>query len=213
VNCFCYLRVSGLGQRDGDGYDRQLLACQEYASSHGLAIEQDFRECMTGTSEMEDRPALGEMLAALEETGVKIVLVEKMDRVARDLLVQETIIGDMLRRGYTVISTAEPDLCSKEPSRVLIRQIFGALAQWERACICLKLKGARDRIKARNGRCEGQKPYGTKPGEADTLKRMQTLRASGMKLAKIVDQLNAEGFLGRKGKPWTLGSLHRILNR
>ncbi len=34
------------------------------------------------------------MMYALRDNGVKLVLIEKLDRLARDLMVQETIIGE-----------------------------------------------------------------------------------------------------------------------
>lgn len=213
TKCFAYLRVSSLGQVQGDGYDRQLLSCEQYASAHDLVIVEVFRESMTGTSDLEDRPALAMLLAALEMNGVKTVLVEKMDRVARDLLVQETIIGDMLKRGFNVISTMEPDLCSTDPSRVLVRQIFGAIAQYDRSMIVAKLKAARIRKRQKSGKCEGAKPYGSEPGESEALQRMMAMRVAGLTYQQIAQTLNNEGLTGRIGKPWTVGSVHKIINR
>lgn len=60
---------------------------------------------------------------------------------------------------------SEPDLLKDDPSRKLMRQIFGAIAEYEKTMIVLKLRGARVRMRARNGRCEGAKPYGELPGE------------------------------------------------
>ena len=57
--------------------------------------------------------------------GTKLVLVEKLDRLARDLMVQETIIGDLRKNGFDLISVMEPDLLQDDPSRKLMRQIFG----------------------------------------------------------------------------------------
>lgn len=213
MKCFAYLRVSSVGQVDGDGWTRQLLACEQYAAANGFEIAEVFRESMTGTSDLEDRPQLAALLAALEENGIKTVLVEKMDRVARDLLVQETIIGDMLRRGYTVISTMEPDLCSTDPSRVLIRQIFGALAQYDRAMIVAKTLAARKRIREKTGKCEGRKFFGENAGEGEALTRMLELRSEGWTLERITGDLNRNGFQTRMGKPWALGSVAKILAR
>ena len=42
----------------------------------------------------------------------------------------------------------EPDLCSNEPSRKLMRQIMGAFSEYEKQMIILKLNGARARIRA-----------------------------------------------------------------
>ena len=95
MKCFCYLRVSSIGQTQGDGYDRQLIACETYASANGYEIAEVFRESMTGKSELEDRPALSSLLAALEENGIKTILIAQVDRLARDLMIQETIIADI----------------------------------------------------------------------------------------------------------------------
>lgn len=228
IKAFVYLRVSGIGQLRGEGFDRQLLACEEYARLNGLDIVEVFREeGVSGTRELEDREALSLLFAALEENGVKTVLVERLDRVARDLMVQEQIIRDMSRSGFTLISTCEPDLCSTDPSRVLMRQIFGAIAQYDKSMTVLKLQGALRRKKIRDGiakgytgedalrygKCQGPKLYGELAGEAETLAKMQTLRQSGSKLVQIVEALNDSGSLARSGRPWTIGSLHRILGR
>jgi len=161
---FAYLRVSGKSQVRGDGFRRQFIAIRQYCAAHQLHIVRIFKERgVSGTKELDDRPALSELFAALEEDGIKSVVVEKLDRMARDLMVQETIMADMQKHGYTLLSTAEPDLCSRDPSRVLIRQIFGALAQWERAMIVMKLRGARQRKKARGERARAATPTARSP--------------------------------------------------
>jgi DNA invertase Pin-like site-specific DNA recombinase len=214
TKCFVYLRVSGRDQIDGDGFERQLLACQSYAAANGLEIAEVFREeGVSGTKDLEDRPALSELFAALEENGIKTVLIEKVDRLARDLMIQESIIGDMQKHGYALISVAEPDLCSTDPSRILIRQIFGALAQYDREMIVLKLRGARQRMRARGQRCEGQIPYGDKQGETAILHQMRSLRAAGLSGDKIADALNSNGVLSRKGMQWRGDTINKILNR
>lgn len=214
MRVFVYLRVSGKGQVDGDGFDRQLISCQAHASAHGLEIVEVFREeGISGTKELEDRPALSALLAAMEENGIKTILIAQVDRLARDLMVQETIIADMQKSGYTLISVAEPDLCSSDPSRVLVRQIFGAIAQYDRAMITLKLRGARQRMKARDGRCEGSKPFGTKPGESATLHQMRSLRAAGLTFDQIADALNANNVPARKGGNWMGCTVNKILKR
>src|SRR5215469_5182825 len=165
MKAYSYLRVSGAGQIEGDGFERQIEAISRYAINAGLTLEQTFREeGVSGTKELENRPALQELLLAVENGEVRIVLIEKLDRLARDLMVQETIIADFRKRGITVISTHEPDLCSDDPSRKLVRQIMGAIAEYDRAMTVAKLRGARQRVKARTGRCEGSKPFGASEG-------------------------------------------------
>jgi DNA invertase Pin-like site-specific DNA recombinase len=212
VPAFAYLRVSGKGQIDGDGFTRQLTAIRAYAKQHNLYIVEVFEEQgISGTKELEDRPALQSLLGALAGGTVKHVLVEKLDRLARDLMVQETIIGDFRKQGYELVSVCEPDLCSDDPSRKLIRQIFGAIAEYDRCMTVLKLRGARQRMKARTGRCEGIKPFGAFNGEADTLARMTALRSQGMSYGAIADMLTAEGHKARYADRWGGDSVNKIL--
>jgi hypothetical protein len=92
-----------------------------------------------------------------------------------------------------------------------MRQIFGAIAEYEKTMIVLKLRGARVRTKARMGRCEGAKPFGTLPGEAEIVERMTAYRASGMAFEKIAGQLNSGGVKPRRGARWYGRTIDKIL--
>ena len=213
-NAFAYLRVSGNGQVKGDGFTRQRLAIREYAKAHDIRITKFYEEKgVSGTKDLEDRPALSEMLVALHGNGTKLVLIEKLDRLARDLMIQETIIGDLKKHGFGLVSVTEPDLLKDDPTRTLMRQVFGAIAQYEKAMIVAKLRGARNRKKAKTGRCEGRKPYGHYPGEKRVVERMRALRAEGIAYDKLAERLTSEGFRTRKGTAWHGFSVQRILAR
>src|ERR1019366_9002150 len=197
---FGYLRVSGKGQVDGDGFPRQLQAINGYAAAHDIAIVKVFREKgVTGSKESMDRPAFAQLMTALHANGVKTIIIEKLDRLARDLMVQEATIGDLQKHGFTLISVAEPDLMATDPTRILMRQLMGAVAQYDKSQIVLKLRGARQRMKATTGRCEGRKPYGERDGEAAAIERMRGLRTAGMAFQQIAMVLNAEGVPTRTG--------------
>src|SRR6185437_4002695 len=123
TRAYAYLRVSGKGQLDGDGFTRQRAAIQSYAKGHNIRVVKWFEEQgVSGTKDLENRPALQDMLVALHGDGVRLVLIEKLDRLARDLMIQETIIGDLRKSGFDLISVAEPDLLQDDPSRKLMRQ-------------------------------------------------------------------------------------------
>ncbi len=214
MKAFAYLRVSGKGQIDGDGFPRQLAAINAYAAAHGITIARVFREKgVSGTLDGMDRAAWAEMIATILANGVKTVIIEKLDRLARDLMIQEHILSDVRRRGIHLISVAEPDLCSDDPTRKLLRQIMGAIAEYDKAMTVLKLRGARQRQRAKNGRCEGAKPYGALADEAETLRRIQTMRASGASLQAIAEALNAEGVQPRRGSRWHPFAVSRIVGR
>jgi DNA invertase Pin-like site-specific DNA recombinase len=212
IKAFIYLRVSGKGQIGGDGFTRQLTAAKKYAEANGVKIVRVFREeGVSGGTDWENRPAFSEMMALLLSNGVRTVIVERLDRVARDLLVQESVIADFHRKQLKLISASEPDLLSDDPSRVLMRQMLGAFFQYEKTLLVAKLRGARQRKRASSGRCEGRKRYGTTAAEQEVITRMVQLRADGMAISAIADKLNSDGIKPRAGQRWYPTSVQRVL--
>jgi DNA invertase Pin-like site-specific DNA recombinase len=115
-----------------------------------------------------------------------------LDRLARDLIVQEATIADLQKHGLTLISVAELDLMATDPTRILMRQLMGAVAQYDENQIVLKLRGARQRMKAATGRCEGRKPFGAREGESAVIERMQQLWSAGLAYRQIAAKLNTD---------------------
>lgn len=217
-----YLRCSGLGQVDGDTWDRQSVAIAKYAKGHGLEVVDEFRDAgVSGTKDLDNRPGLAALLDRVESHVVKIVLVENATRLARDLMVGEVILQQLTNAGCQVIAAdSGTDLSadSDDPTRRLIRQVLGAVAEFDRRVTVMKLRAARERRRTRGERCEGRKPFGTMPGEAATLARLRELRRKPpygrrRSLQQVCDALNAEGRSSRTGKPWTKGVVNRILGR
>lgn len=210
-NVFAYLRVSDPSQIKRDGFPRQSKAIQDYCKANKLTIHTTYKEKgVSGT--LEDRPALAEMMLSLEMNGhgVKTIIIEKLDRLARDLMVQEFIVRDFQKSGFNIISVMEgKDLCGNDPSRKLIRQIMGAFSEYDRAMIVAKLYAARQRIKLKTGKCEGRKGYSeTKEGRL-ILDRINSLRkkpkeGKRMTWQQIADRLNEENILTIDGKSWSL---------
>ena len=212
TKAFAYLRVSGKGQVKGDGFTRQLQAIKKYSAEHDIKIVQVYREeGVSGAKESMDRPAWAEMMTALHSNGVKAIVIEKLDRLARDLMVQEATIADLEKGGFILISVAEPDLMANDPTRILMRQLMGAVAQYDKSQIVLKLRGARIRKRAAEGRCEGRKPFGRDEVEKAAVERMTALRAEGLAFDRIAERLNAEGVSTRTGKRWHGVVVNRIL--
>ena len=123
IEAFGYLSVSGKGQLHGDGFPRQREAIERYATANGIRVVRWFEErAVPGATEWEHRPAWTEMVQELN--GVRTILIEKVDRLARDLGVQEWIMRDLKRRGVALISTTEQDL-DTDPTRVMFRADHG----------------------------------------------------------------------------------------
>jgi DNA invertase Pin-like site-specific DNA recombinase len=191
-----------------------LAAIREYAAAHGIKIVNVYREeGVSGTTDSLERPAWTELMTALHANAVRVVVIEKLDRLARDLMVQETIIADLRKHGFELVSVAEPDLMANDPTRILVRQMMGAVAEYEKSQIVAKLRGARMRKRAKVGRCEGRKPFGFYAGEDAALDRMKALRSEGLGFDRIAARMNEEGVATRTGKPWWGVVVNHILRR
>jgi DNA invertase Pin-like site-specific DNA recombinase len=216
-----YLRVSSQCQVDGDGLERQRLAVAAYAKTAGYKIVEEFRDDgVSGTFAWEDRPGLSALLERLASNGVRVVLVEQSDRLARDLMVSELILAECRRLGVRVLTSGGNDLADDDDhTRVLIRQMLAAVAQFDKRSIVHRMRAAKDRIAERTGRRpEGRKAYGHYPGEAAVVTRAKALLAShvaGVRphFATVARELNDEGLPTRTGVPWSGAMVRRVLSR
>jgi len=218
IQAAAYLRVSGLGQIEGDGFPRQREAVSRYARSNDIEIVAEFRdEGVSGTLELENRAGLAACLEYLETSGVKLVIVESSDRLARDSVVAELIVRQFQKAGARVVSASGGvDLTagdSKNPTAKLIRQLLAVIAEFDKAVITLRLKAARDRQRKETGRCEGPKPYGSLYGEDIFLGIMRELRAKGNDDEAIAKRMNFIGVPTRKERRWHAATIYKILAR
>ena len=210
-----YIRVSGKGQINGDGFARQEKAIEGYAKAKGFEIVRIYKEKgVSGT--IKNRPALTDMMISLMQNGrgIHTVIIERIDRLARDLMVQETILDDMNKNGVSIISVTDGDLLENDPTRKLVRQVLGAIAEYDKEMTVQKLRAARNRKKALTGKCEGRKSYHeSNPGLITEIKRLRRKPRNGKRLSlkKCVESLAAAGFTTATGKPFTVSRLENVI--
>jgi DNA invertase Pin-like site-specific DNA recombinase len=220
---FGYIRVSGKGQVDGDGPERQQDSIKQFCAKHILGPEPQmfFEAGVSGTVEAMDRPKFAEMISAIEalpEGSKRCIVVERLDRLARDLMISEFLLAECRKRNIPVYAADQNDLRDMasdggDPTRVLLRQILGALAQWEKSALVYKLRKARDRKRATTGRCEGPLPFGSQPDEGTTLQIMTSWRVAGKSFAQIAQWANEMGLKTRFGGPWNKAKVFNVLKK
>lgn len=169
---------------------------------------------VSGTVESADRPAFMEMLRFIAENDIEAIIVERMDRLARDLMVSEFLLKECRESRVKVFCAdqgALVDMASNDcdPTRKLIRQVLGAVSEWEKNNLVRKLRAARERT----GRLGGNKPYGTKQGEGRVVQTMRDLRAAGGSFRSIAATLNGLGLESRTGGRWDHKVVKEILSR
>lgn len=216
-----YCRVSSKGQqKDGTGLDRQEELISTFAKRKGHKLIAVYKEAMTGTD--ADRPEFTQMLADLLSNGCRTIIVERLDRLARDLGVQLQLVGLLCSKGFTLMSAdTEQDVTaafSGDPMLKAMIQVQSVFSELDKSMLVKKLRKARETKKAKTGRCEGRKPFGFYPEEAETLKRIKQLyrkprSEKRLGFYQIATILNKEGLPTRSGVPWHGSHISTILKR
>jgi DNA invertase Pin-like site-specific DNA recombinase len=158
-------------------------------------------------------------MAALEmitSNGTKTIIVETANRFARDLIVQETGWKRLHADGITLVAADAPDsFVDDTPTAVLIRQILGAMAQFDKAMTVAKLRGARERKRRKTGgKVEGRKSHAERDPAMVELAR-QLHRPDPNKrpisLRKVSAALAERGYVAPSGVPYSASSVASML--
>lgn len=146
---------------------------------------------MRGADPIEAQPDFSALLDRIKGNGVRVVLVEDANRLARSLVMQELRILALISRGVRVLTATGNDLTDdSDPSRVMMRQIAGAFHQYEKARLVAKLKAARDRKRAGGGKAEGRKRWADINPEL--VKAAQRLRGTSLRPERSLREIAVE---------------------
>ena len=210
-----YLRTSSRTNVgvDKDSDKRQRAAIEIYAKAAGYEIVEEFYDAaVSGADPVSERSGFAEMLERLIGNGARTIIVEGPDRFARDLMVQ--LAGhDMLKaRGVTLIAASAPmHFVEDTPTAVLVRQVLGAVAEFEKTTLVAKLAAARRRKRQATGKkVEGRKSHTEKRPEVVALaKRLARKRPKGgtRSLRSIAAQLAVQGYLNERGRSFSAKSV------
>jgi DNA invertase Pin-like site-specific DNA recombinase len=153
----------------------------------------------------EARPGFSSLLDRLESNGVRTVVVEDVQPLGRDLVAQELGLLLLIKRGVRVLTVSGDDLTdTSDPSRVMMRQIAGSFAQYEKTRLVTKLRGARERIREANGKCEGRKSYAERAPELVLApKRLHRRLPKGGRRSLFASELAAMGYKNQNGAPYS----------
>jgi DNA invertase Pin-like site-specific DNA recombinase len=230
VRLAIYLRVS-TDQQAGAGYGLEIQReeCTAWLRAHrhrsaGLFVD----EGRSGASDVGDRPGLAGALALIGGDRADGLLVYRLDRLARDVILQEQLLAELHRRGKVLHScfAAEDDNLEHtpdDPTRAMVRRILGCVAEYEREMIRLRLKAGRLRKALGGGYVGGGPPYGYAavsrelepvPAEQDAVKLMRRLRGQGLSYRQIVAELERRGIAPRTAAGnWQPNTIRAILMR
>ncbi len=205
-----YLRTSSATNTgaDKDSEKRQRLAIAAYAKAARFEIAAEdwfYDPAVSGADPIETRPGFNRLLDRIEGNGVRVVIIEDASRFARDLMTQELGILSLIKLGVRVITATGDDLTdTSDPMKKAMRQIAGAFAELEKARLVAKLRGARERKRAAQGKCEGRKSLAERLPELVAAARALN---DGRSLRMIAAALAEQGFKTPSGKEYSASAV------
>jgi DNA invertase Pin-like site-specific DNA recombinase len=218
IKAIAYYRTSSASNvgADKDSEGRQKRAVEAYAKRAGFEIVDSYYDAaVSGADPIDARPGFAAMLARIAGNGVRTIIVETANRFARDLMVQEAGHAYLQRLDVKLIAADSPEaFLSDSPTAVMVRQILGAVSQFEKAALVAKRRGARDRKKRETGKCGGRKSVAElRPETVALAKKLARYHAKGhaRSLRDISAELAAQGHVTRAGTPYAATAIARMI--
>lgn len=208
-----YIRVSTQEQqRSGLGLEGQTREIEAFLKGRDGEVIASF--CDTGSGADDDRPELAKALKLAAKTGAEI-LVAKLDRLSRDV----AMIANLMKNKDIAFRVAS----MPEASTVTLH-IFAALAEEERKMISVRTKAALASAKARGVKLGGLRGDGLEKANIaranaavtharKVAKLVLPMRAQGLSLRAIADQLNDMGVQTSQNGKWSASMVSRVLAR
>jgi DNA invertase Pin-like site-specific DNA recombinase len=154
VRAALYIR----GSTGGQELDTQELGLRSFAEAHGWSIVGTYRETVSGTGR-KPRPEFDKLREAVRAHSVDVVLVTKLDRIARSVRDALEFFAEAEANGVRVV-VATQDIDTGTPVGHLTRTILAAMAEFEAELIRDRTRAAMATIKAGTKQTRSGKPPG-----------------------------------------------------
>ncbi|MFG3071948.1 recombinase family protein [[Kitasatospora] papulosa] len=220
-----YIRVSTGSQLDGFGLEDQERIVRHWTRKNGHKLAKLFVEKpQSGTIAGDERPELADALLWMEEKKVHGLVAPNLDRLARELVVQEAALAQCWNHGGRAFMADQGEILPddpEDPMRTAMRQMMGVFAQLDRGMTVAKLRRGR-RIKGEKGQyAYGAPPYGwvalkkelteEEMEQAGRTRARQLRDEDELSFRQIAAVLDAEGIRPKRGDRWHPETVRRML--
>ena len=130
-----YCRVSTEEQNT----EHQEKALRKYCEAHGHEIFKVYSDVISGTK--SSRPAFNQLLVDMRQFKFNAIAVVKLDRLGRSLQHLLSLIEEFKNKGVHFIAV-DQNLDTSTSTGILILQVIGAIAEFERNLISERTKAA-----------------------------------------------------------------------
>ena len=203
----------------------QRRAIEKWATDHGVKVTAWYTDSAPGSTPIAKRPGLQNALAQLGPESVLVVY--RLDRIARDLELQLRLFRIVTSAGARIVSTMDEGTINgpgaDDPDAVFLQQLQGALAQRERGVLARRIRDGLAAKKSQGRRSNCNAPYGWRwrpddtiaenVAEQRTIAMVLELRDQGLSYRAICTELAKRRRVNRAGGPFHAPAIQRILQR
>jgi DNA invertase Pin-like site-specific DNA recombinase len=134
-----------------------------------------------------------------------------------DLAVQLAGHDFLKSLGVELIPTTAPNhFLEDTPTAVLVRQVLGAISEFEKTSLVAKLRGARERKRAVTGKCGGRRSHAEiRPEVVALVRSLRRKRPKGgqRSLKEIAAELERLGHVNSRRRPFSASAIASMLRR
>jgi site-specific DNA recombinase len=222
VRVAIYTRISTDEDRQPFSLEAQEKRLRSYIASQEdwHLVGQPYADQASGAT--LDRPKLNKMLTAARAGRFDVLLVYRVDRVARTLRGLVKLLDELDKAGVVFRSATEPFDTSTPAGRMMV-QMLGVFAEFERATIIDRITAGMERKAARGEWQNGRRPHGylvdkatghliVNELEAPQVTAIFDLYANQRLGADAIGTLLSErGHRTQTGKPWNSRAVLTVL--
>jgi DNA invertase Pin-like site-specific DNA recombinase len=200
-----YIRVSTDQQAEsGAGMAAQRAAILAQCKHNGWELARIYEDNGASAKALTGRPGLSEALQVLSQGDAAALVVSKLDRLARSVHDFAGLVRVAEREGWGIVAL-DLGVDMTTPTGGLLANVTASVAEWERRIISVRTSEALAQRKA----------AGVQLGRPRTLdpaiaKKIRSLRAEGVTLQAIADELNSEGVATPSGRTWSPALVRKV---
>lgn len=225
MEAYGYVRVSTLGQVDGEGLGVQRDRIESWCSYQRVTLKAVFEDAGISGAAIENRPGFNEAINTVLGLGAGATLVvAKLDRLGRNSIDVQRTLASLIDAGVRVVAVNDAvDSGSGMGSSILklLTTILASFAELEKDVIRGRLLEGRRRADQNNRVYASEPRYGRRvaddgatlmevPEEMAIIARVRALRAKGTSFRAIGRILLNEGHRPRRAAAWSPAVVRRL---
>jgi DNA invertase Pin-like site-specific DNA recombinase len=203
VSALGYMTANGTARIDDPELKHQSAAIEAFCAREGWELVMLVRDIQPETGRALNRPALSYAIERLGRGDASALVVAELGRLCGSVAQLHEILAALLGANARLVSL-EPQMDTGTEFGRAAARIVSAVSEWERA-----RRAERTRKGLAAARAQGAVQSSIKP---KLKRRIVRMRAAGLTLQAIADELNEEGIpTARGGTKWRPSSVQAAL--